>query len=123
MCGTILTAFDIYKMDAVQRMKREDILRALGGPLSIGEVRFDLERADPRNRGWTRYYHVEIDGCPCIARVFLSSERSYQDRVEVIERMEFADPAVTVEIFRISDNLERIRPLRLDPASPADRSS
>jgi hypothetical protein len=37
--------------------------------------------------------------------------------------MEFADPAVTVEIFRISDNLERIRPLRLDPASPADRSS
>jgi hypothetical protein len=126
VCAIFLTALDIYKMDAVQGMRKDAIKRGLGRSSGPDGAIFDLDRIDAKRKGWTRYYPVEIGGRSLIVRVFLTAEASYQEKLPYIEKMGFSDPAVTVEILPGINAMlgqEKIRPFNLDPVSPADRNS
>lgn len=126
LCSALVTAFDLYTLDAVRRIDKETIIREYGSRLSNPDVRFALDRIDTKRKGWTRYYPVTIEGRQFIVRVFLSRERPYQEDLPAIEEMSFRDPEVTIQILPgINDIIgsERIRPIRIEMGSPVDRSS
>lgn len=124
--SVLCIAVTIYKLDAVEGIRKEAIIREHGGSLSAPDVRFDLSRIDRGRKGWTRYYPVAIGDGQFIVRIFLTGERVYQPQIPVLCEVVLNDPAVTCQLLPgINSIIEsrRIRPHNLAIDLSSDRSA
>jgi len=90
----------LYKLDAIERCAKEEIIEQLGRPQDgLAPVRFDLDHMDIGRKGWTRYYPFSSGGKDFIIRIFLTAERAYQPKVEVLFEGSIGNPPVTFQIL------------------------
>jgi len=92
-------ALSIYKLDTIEGYSKERLISEHGRALFGPDIKFDLDQIDVGRKGWTRYYPFCIGGKYFVARIFLSRERFYQPRVEVLFEAVMSDPAVTLQIL------------------------
>lgn len=100
ICEIVCNALFIYKLDALERRSKADIIEHYGVAFSrLIDVRFDLDRIDTGRKGWTRHYPFSVDGNDFIIRIFLTEERTYQPEIEPLFEGTIASPAVTFQII------------------------
>ena len=125
LCGTVCMALAVYKLDAIEGLRKEAIMARHGRILSDCGVRFDLDRMDVKRKGWTRYYPVSAGANTFVVRIFLTRERSYQPSVPVLYEMDISDPQVTCQILPSVSSIvesQRMSPIAISDHSPAGRS-
>jgi hypothetical protein len=116
----------LYKLDAIDRSSREDLISAAGKMILSPGVSFDLDNIDLVRKGWTRYYPFSIDGKDFIMRIFLTAERPYQTEAPVLYEGSINNPAVTFQVLpSINEILSdcKIQPHRTYSSSEVNRSS
>lgn len=92
-------ALFVYKLDTVGEYSKERLISECGKALSGPDIKFDLDQIDVGRKGWTRYYPFCVGRKYFVARIFLSKERFYQPRVEVLYEAVMSNPAVTFQIL------------------------
>jgi hypothetical protein len=97
--GIVHQALFIYKLDAIRKLQKEDILdsyrEAVKGP---EKPVFDVKNMDIGRKGWTRYYPFSINGKNLTVRIFLTKERYYQPELPVLYEGSVNDPEVTFQV-------------------------
>lgn len=122
MCTGLL----IYRLDAVERCTKEEIIKYIGTTLLRSQVKFDLQNMDIGKKGCTRYYPFSIGEKSFIMRIFLTEESHYQPKADVLYEGAMANPAVTFQVLpSINEILSdcKIRPIRAYSTSQIDGSS
>ncbi len=124
--NVIHAALVIYKLDAIQRCTKDEIVKKCSGAFTgLSDVRFELDHIDVRSKGWTRYYPFSVGRKNFIIRIFLTEELAFQPKAAVLYEGAVDFPRVTFQILpSINETLKtcRIRPYITYAASQADAS-
>ena len=124
--NSICVGLFIYRLDAIEKHTKEDLIRNFKNTLIKTDVRFDLDNIDIGKKGWTRYYPFSIGDKNFIMRIFLTEEFSYQQKAQVLYEGILTDPAITFQILpSLNDILSdcRIKPIKTYSSSQVDKSS
>lgn len=122
----ICFGLSLYKLDALNRCSKEDLMNYAGKiNLSPGVV-FDIDNIGQLAKGWTRYYPFSIDGRNFIMRIFLTIERHYQPVVPILYEGSIASPAITFQVLPSLNEIMsdcKIKPRVSYSSSEVSRSS
>ncbi|MCX5668155.1 MAG: hypothetical protein NTY34_07615 [Candidatus Omnitrophica bacterium] len=116
----------LYKLDAIGRSSKEDLISNAGKMILSPGISFDLDNIDVVRKGWTRYYPFSIDGKDFIMRIFLTAERSYQPEAPILYEGSITNPAVTFQVLpSINEIISgcKIQPRRTYSSAEVNRSS
>ena len=125
-CNILCMALSLYRSDAFARLPKEELVKIYSPLLLNSAVRFDLEHLDTGKKGWTRYYPFSVGDKSFIARVFLTKEAGFQQKVPVISEIVIENFGVTLQIVPgISEILNdcRIKPAKIFASSLSDKSA
>lgn len=120
LCETICMALAVYRLDAVEGLRKGAIIAEHGRILSGTGVSFDLDRIDTKKKGWTRYYPVLVDGHTFIVRIFLTRESTYQAEARVLYEIRISDPEVTCQVLSSVNSI--VESHKMTPVTPISRS-
>jgi hypothetical protein len=123
--GTSCLAITIYKLDAIEGLHKDVIMRQHSAALFNDAIRFDLEKIYTQKKGFTRYYPVTVEGKVFVVRVFLTKELPYQPRLTVLYEVSITDPEVTCQILSSVNDIvssRKIEPVTYPQISPVDIS-
>lgn len=123
---SVCVGLSIYKLDAIQKHSKEELIYFLKRICCDSDVRFDLGNMGMGKKGWTRYYPFSIGLNNFIMRIFLTEELQYQPKVTVLYEGKLESPAVTFQVLpSLNDILSdcKIKPVRTYSTANIDRSS
>ena len=123
---SLCVGLSIYKLDAIERYTKENLIKNLSNISTKTDVKFDLDNIDMDKKGWTRYYPFSIGDKNFIMRIFLTSELQYQPKVRVLYEGTLTNPAVTFQVLPpLNDILSdcKIKPIKTYLSTQVDRSS
>jgi hypothetical protein len=114
----------LYKLETIiEGDQRIELERRLAASLAASDIKFDLSHVG--RKGYTRYYPFSINGRSFLGRVFLTSEKAFQERLEVLFEAASEERGVTFQILPgVNSILEgcKVRPHTITISSETDTS-
>lgn len=96
-------ALGIYRLDAGERMSKEEIKKRLAGDVALWNetisLAFDLDNIDLKKKGFTRYYPFTVEGKDFIIRIFDMKERHYLPDFEIFYEDVFKESKIGFQII------------------------
>lgn len=125
-CNFLCMALSLYRSDVIKGMPKEELVKVYSSMLPDSDIRFDFANIDLMKKGWTRYYPFSVGQKKFVARIFLTKEAYFQQKIQVISELAIEDSGVTIQILPGIDEILndcRIKPNKVYQSLLADKSA